>query len=136
MTHWFYLANVKYFDVLGSFEAGVHYWPVKTKAAAGDILYVYLAEPYKQIAFECEIVRTGIEQEEVFAHVLPFIKCETPDKMDKKFMELKIQKSVPLTKDSPLGYSYLKEMGLKGRLLWPRNLDNCPELLSYIKAQI
>lgn len=136
MAHWFYLSNVKYYEVFAAFDAGVRFWPVSTKVAVGDILYIYLAEPYKQIAFECEVIRTDIELEEIFADVVPFIKCETPGEMKKKFVEHRILRKIPLEPASPLGYQMLKEHGLKGRLMWPRNLDNTPELLSYITGFI
>lgn len=134
MASWFYLSNIKYFDVFGAFDAGVTYWPVSTKVEVGDTLYIYLADPYKQIAFAGEVMRTEIELEEIFNLVVPYIKCETPGKMTKKFVELKITAKIPLKAGSLLSYGMLKEQGLKGRIMWPRKLDNTPDLLSYIKG--
>jgi len=136
MASWFYLSNVKYYDVLGAFESSVQYWPMKTKASVGDTVYIYLAAPYKQIAFKCKVVRTDIELEEISSETFPFVKCEIPEKRMGLFMEFSIEVSVPLDTASPLSYNYLKERGLKGRLMWPRNLDKTPELLEYIEESI
>jgi hypothetical protein len=133
MASWFYLSNVKYFDVFAAFEAGVKYRPVKTNVSVGDTLYIYLAAPYKQIVFECEVVRTDIDQDEVIAEMIPFIMCDITERKKMKFIELGEITSFPVDEGSPLGYQALKDHGLRGRLMWPRNLDNTPGLLGYIK---
>jgi len=133
MASWFYLSSIKYFDIFGAFEAGVKYRAMKTNAAPGDIIYIYLADPYKQIAFECEVARTNIEQEEALPEILPFIKCDPTERKRMNFMELGRITAFPLCEDSPLNFQALKDHGLRGRLIWPKKLENFPGLLSYIQ---
>lgn len=133
MSHWLYPANIKYYDVFGAFEQDTVYWPMNSKVEAADIVYIYLAAPYKQIAFQCEVVDINLDQTKIFNKLQPFIKGENeaPNKQ-KPFMQLTTINKLPLRQDSLLCLAQLKENGLRGMLMGPRKLNNNPTLLNYI----
>jgi len=51
MNHWLYPANTKIYDVLAAFESGRTFWPMNSSVSVGDVVYIYLTAPQKQIAF-------------------------------------------------------------------------------------
>ncbi|MGY6277975.1 hypothetical protein [Methylomonas sp. MgM2] len=137
MTHWLYPANIKYYDVLGAMAEQQAWWPMHTKVKAGDAVLIYLAAPYKQIAFLCDVIAVGIDGVAVAPQVRRFLKGETePGKAVKSFMALRPALSIPIDTESPLGLAELRRYGLTGRLMGSRNLDNVPSLLGYIMCKI
>lgn len=135
MTNWLYPANVKFYDVLSAFAAPQTYWPMNSKAATGDLIYIYLAAPHKQIGFICKVEQINFEQDEIINHIKPYFKGDGKDgKSGKKFMQLKTIKSFELKDGSFTAYSLLKENGLTGMLMGPRNLNNNLPLLHYIEG--
>lgn len=137
MVHWIYPANVKYYDVLSAFNAPETYWPINSKVSTGDVIYIYLASPYKQIGFVCEVLEVKIELYSILENIRPFFKKESNnEKQNKLFMKLKASSVITLEDDSLLSYQYLKENGLNGMLMGPRKLENNPSLLKYIKGNI
>ena len=133
MTHWLFPANTKFYDVFGAMKEGETYWPQNAKVAVGDIIYIYLAAPYKQIGFACEVLDTDLSEDSIIDYVRPFISGE-PDTggKQKPFVRIKPVRSVDLQTDSLLGLEMLRENGLNGRLMGPRKLENNPPLLTYI----
>lgn len=119
---------------MSAFSLPETYWPMNSKVTVGDVVYIYLASPYKQIAFISEISETDLNEDSIIKHIRPFMK-ETivHKKASKTFMKLKKKSNVALEKNTLLGYHYLKENGLNGMLMGPRKLENNPELLTYIK---
>jgi hypothetical protein len=135
MAHWLYPANTKFYDVFGAFGAPETYWPISSKVAAGDVVFIYLAAPHKQIGFVCDILDVGLAEADIIEKVRPFFKG-TPDskKTSKLFMKLKPTEEISLDKGSLLGLSFLKQNGLNGMLMGPRKLENNVSLLTYIKG--
>ncbi|MBP2030058.1 hypothetical protein J2755_000992 [Methanohalophilus levihalophilus] len=137
MEHWLYPANTKYYDVLGAFGEKETYWPVNSKVSVGDVLYIYLAAPYKQIGFVCEVLEIGYDAEDIMDEVSAFIKkSDSGKKHTKPFMKVKVSSAVEIKEDSPVNYYYLKENGLNGMLMGPRKLENNPPLLKYIQENL
>lgn len=135
MTSWLYPANVKFYDVLGAFAAPETYWPMNSKVEVDDLIYIYLAVPHKQIGFICKILEVGYEQDEIIDQITPYFKGDGKDgKSGKKFMKLQTVKSLKLKDDSFTAYGLLKENGLTGMLMGPRNLNNNLPLLHYIEG--
>lgn len=133
MAYWLYPANTKYYDVLGAFSRNSAYWPVKSKVAIGDRVLIYLAAPYKQIGFETEIAQIELELKEVFDSICPFFRQMPEDRENGRvFMELVNIKAIELEQSALLGLARLRQAGLKGMLMGPRNLNGNPELLEYI----
>jgi hypothetical protein len=137
MVHWIYPANVKYYDVMGAFRESETYWPLNSKVSAGDVIYMYLAAPYQQIAFACKALDVGLEESCVVENIRPFFKEKMRDpSVSKLFMKLHTTATLQMDGDSPLSYHYLKQNGLTGMLMGPRKLENNPTLLAYIKDNI
>ena len=137
MTHWLFPANTKFYDVLGAFNEVQTYWPVNTKVSVGDVVYIYLAAPYKQIAFACDVVDVGLDQDSIFEHIRPFFKNKLDNKKQpKSFMKLQTHASLPIDSETLLAYKHLKQKGLNGMLMGPRKLENNPTLLDYIQRSL
>ena len=137
MKHWLYPANTKFYNVLGAFNEADSYWPVNSRVSVGDVIYIYLALPYKQIGFACDVIEVDIEEAGILEKSRPFFKKEIGDKKPVKlFMKLQVFASVALGDESPLAYHLLKQNGLKGMLMGPRKLENNPALLNYIKRNL
>ena len=136
MSHWLYPANTKYYDVFEAFKQSDIYWPMNSKVEVDDLIYFYLALPYKQIAFVVKIVEVGILYDTIAKYVDGYVTSQ-PETADKKpvklFMRLKLLKNIEIDKNSTLALSELKEHGLNGMLMGSRKLQNNPELLSYIQ---
>ncbi|MFK5977406.1 MAG: hypothetical protein QM488_00780 [Rhizobiaceae bacterium] len=137
MPHWLVPANTKFYDVFAAFAQKETYWPMNAKIADGDVLYIYLAAPHKQIGFVCDVLATGFDMNEIIEKVRPFIKGEPDGKAPSKpFMKLKATKSFPLRKNSSVSLQYLRENGLNGMLMGARKLENNPALFGYIEKNL
>ncbi len=135
MTHWLFPANIKFYDVFAAFAEPETYWPLSAKAESGDIVYIYLAAPHKQVGFVCDVIETGFSLDAIIEKVEPFIKGNGGGKKEPKtFMKLRRTQTLELTSDSLLGYTHLKANGLTGMLMGPRKLENNPALLEYIQG--
>ncbi len=133
MTHWLYPANTKFYDVFGAMAEKQTWWPMHTQVEPGDQIFIYLAAPYKQIGFVCEVTRTGIEETEVIEKIQPFIKgVKKPGGKQKHFMQLRPETTIPPEPDNPFTLAHLKQHGLNGMLMGARRLENNTVLLEYI----
>jgi len=135
MANWLYPANTKYYDVLRAFGSKQTYWPIKSKIVPGDNIYIYLAAPYKQIGFVGSVIQTSLPEAVVTREIKPFFKQTPPKSKEKRsFMEIGKITPIPLIEASPFSLSKLREHGLNGMLMGPRNLENSPILLEYVKG--
>ena len=137
MTHWIIPANPRFYDVFGAFREVETYWPINVKMSIADTIYIYLAAPYKQIGFVCEVLEIDIDPESIAETIRPFIKKAVSDKgQSKLFMKLNPISTISIDKDSFLGLEHLKLNGLTGMLMGARKLENNPKLLNYIKRSL
>lgn len=137
MTHWLIPANTKFYDVFAAFAQSETYWPMNAKISGGDVLYIYLAAPHKQIGFVCNVLATGFDMTEIIEEVRPFIKGEPDGKgPSKPFMKLKATQSIPLQENSSLSLQNLRVHGLNGMLMGARKLENNPPLFEYIEKNL
>ncbi len=61
---WLIPANPKYYDIMNAFNnTDIITWKQSNKIMKGDIIYLYIAEPYSAIMFKCEAIETGIPYE-------------------------------------------------------------------------
>lgn len=61
---WLIPANPKYYDVINAFnDKDTITWKQSNNILVGDIIYLYVAEPYSAIMFKCEAVETNIPYE-------------------------------------------------------------------------
>jgi hypothetical protein len=137
MTHWLIPANPKFYDVFGAFRAAETFWPMHVNASIGDTIYIYLAAPYKQIGYVCEVSEIDLDQESIFESIQPFIKkADSEKKPSNQFMKLKPISKISVENDSLLGFEYLKRNGLTGTLMGARKLENNPTLFKYIRRSL
>lgn len=135
MTHWLFPANTRYYDIFGASSEDETFWPTNTTAEIGDTAYIYLAAPYKQVGFICDVTGVGFDEDQVLTDVRSFFKQPVDHKKRPRiFIKLRPVAAIPLGDDSPLKYERLKQNGLTGMLMGPRKLENKPELLTYIKG--
>lgn len=133
MASWLYSANTRLYDVHGALGAGRAYWPMNSKVAVGDRLFLYISAPEKRLAYDCDILATGLDEAEVIDACRPFFR-EIPKGSGKAkpFMQLKVRQQLPGGAGGPFSLAALKEAGLTGMLMGPRRLDNNPGLLAHI----
>lgn len=137
MNHWIYAANTKIYKVLDALSQEQAAWPINSKTEVGDIVYLYLSAPYKQIGFVCKIKEINLDEKTVRDYTTPYVKDAPEDKpANKAFMMLANIRPIPKNPSSPLSYENLKRNGLKGMLMGPRKLENAPGLLSYINDHV
>lgn len=135
MSSWLIPANTKFYDVFAAFARDDTYWPMNAKLSQGDTVYIYLAAPYKQIGFACDVLETGYDLADIRDQVIPFIKGDVDGgPTAKPFMKLGGARAVPIDPDSLLSLGRLREHGLNGMLMGARKLENNPELFAYIKG--
>lgn len=133
MSSWLIPANTKFYDVFSAFAQDETYWPMNAKMSPKDSAYIYLAAPYKQIGFVCEILGVGYDLVGILDQVAPFIKGDVSDRPDAKpFMKLRATCAVPIETDGILSLGMLRENGLNGMLMGARKLENNPALFGYI----
>ena len=110
---------------------------MNAKVITGDIIYIYLTAPIKQIGFRCEVLGTGFDLDTIRDQVSPFIKGEAiQEPGSKPFMKLGSTRAVPIQSDAALTLSKLREHGLNGMLMGARKLENNPGLFEFIKKEI
>lgn len=134
MPDWLYPANAKFYDVLSAFKEDQTVWPINSKVAVGDTVYIYLAAPYKKIGYICTVKDVDIADEMVKEYSDPYIKnADEARHGDKSFMLLGDIKSVMDSDNEDVSLASLKDNGLKGMLMGARKLDNNPQLQSHIR---
>lgn len=134
MAHWLFPANKKFYDVFGAFSKKETYWPTNTKVEIGDLAFIYLSAPFKQIGFLCKVTEIGLSFEVALPEIQQFFKQPIGrKKKPKSFINLHCTVTVPIVDGSPLSYEQLKQNGLTGMLMGPRKLENNPKLLEYVK---
>ena len=137
MTHRICPANTKIYDVLGAFNHSETYWPISSKVLIGDVVYIYLSAPFKQIGYICDVLQVNLAKENILEKVRPFLKNqEKIGKNEKMFMRLGVRSIVKLESNSLLAHHFLKENGLNGMIMGPRKLENNPTLLDYIQRNL
>ena len=66
VTKWMVPGNPEHFDIIGAFtELGKIDWRQTINAQVGDIVYVYVSGPIKEIRFKCRVNETDIEDVEI-----------------------------------------------------------------------
>jgi len=137
MSHWLIPANTKYYEVLLAFQQNETFWPMNAKISCEDTVYIYLAAPYKQIGFICNVLATGYRMDEIIEEILPYAKGDLgKDGSPKPFMKLKTVQSISVNENCALSLTNLRQHGLNGMLMGARKLENNPELFSYISENL
>ena len=105
---WIVPANPKYFDVIDAFnKTDIIYWKQSNNILVGDIVYLYVAEPYSALMFKCEALEVNIPRESKNKNVNM-----------KKAMRIKLLKKY---RPSEFSFKKLNELGVKA-IRGPRSL--------------
>lgn len=107
---WIIPANPKYYDVLNAFNnTDTITWKQSNNIMKGDIVYLYVAEPYSAIMFKCEAVETDI----------PYQYKDKNVSM-KKIMKIKLIKKY---KQDEFTFKKLNEYGIRA-IRGPRSITS------------
>lgn len=105
---WIVPANPKYYDVVGAFDhADTILWKQSSDIHPGDMIYLYVAEPYSSILYKCIAEETDIPYE-----------YKDKDLSIRKVMKIRLLERYPEGKYS---FAYLNTLGIKA-VRGPRRL--------------
>ena len=107
---WIVPANPKYYDIINAFnDTDTIIWKQSNNIAAGDIVYLYVAEPYSAILYKCEALETDI----------PY-KYKDKNLSIEKVMKIKLLKKY---KEDEFTFKKLNEYGIKA-IRGPRSVTD------------
>ena len=107
---WIVPANPKYYDIINAFnDTDTIIWKQSNNIAAGDIVYLYVAEPYSAILYKCEAIETDIPYE-----------YKDKNLSIKKVMKIKLLKKY---KEDEFTFKKLNEYGIKA-IRGPRSVTD------------
>ncbi len=96
---WIIPANPKYYDVINCFNNDDEIlWNQKDGISIGDIVYIYVTAPYKQIMYKCLVTSVDIEH-----------KYEDKNVKIDKMMKIKLIENL---KNNNYNWSYLNDLGI------------------------
>ncbi len=114
VSEWVIPANPAYYNIFGAFaNSDILYWHQSNNIEVGDIIYIYVTNPYRAIMFKCEVLETN----------LPASFEDT--KFETKKRQMKLQLIAQYDKDT-YNYLTLEKHGLTS-IRGPRHI---PESLS------
>lgn len=123
MNYWLFPCNTKYFDIISHFEKNdTVVFKQDKNMTIGDIVFIYLAVPYKRIQYKCVVLETKIGEKEMQNHDYAL----TTSPYIKGYVKLKLLKTI--TSDG-LDFYSLKEHGL-GQIQRQGRLEG--RLLKYV----
>ncbi len=100
--YWLTPANPKYFDIMHAFaHTNVIEWKQSTKVQVGDIVFLYVTQPYSAVIYQCQVLKVGIPYD-----------YRTKGLRVKQVMKVRRLKTYPkeqftLKKMTPLGVKYV-----------------------------
>ena len=130
ITNWIISCNPNDYDVEAAFRDLVQIdWGQSMKNIdTGDIVYIYVGQPYQKIMFQCVVVKTDMPCWEIDDH--KYILREFSSSSD-KYMRLHLVKKLDKCN---LDLNTLKDHGLRGIIRGPRRVFGY--LLNYIEKTI
>ena len=131
MNSWIIPCNPKNYDVIRAFQNLKEIdWKQSVKNIdTGDKVYIYVSSPYKQILYQCVVVKTNLPSQEI--DDMAFVKDGTPFLNHGPHMRLQMIRKL---NGLELNLSDLKKRGLRGNIQGPRTVSG--ELLDYIESVI
>lgn len=123
---WIIPLNIKYFDIVKQFKISEKVIIKKSRPyKIGDLAYIYLALPYGEIRYICEVVNDNLSKEYVSDHAqYALINSLSTN----HYVELRLVQEL---QDDKLKYPLLKENGL-GQVQLPSRMSR--ELKRYLKV--
>lgn len=131
MNSWIIPCNPKNYDVIKAFQDLKEIdWKQSVKNIdAGDKVYIYVSSPYKQILYQCVVVKTNLLAREI--DDMDYVIDGTPFLNYGPHMRLQMIRKL---NGLELNLSALKKRGLRGNIQGPRTVSG--ELLDYIESVI
>ena len=122
---WTIPLNTKYFDIVKNFQSSDKVIIKKSRPyKKGDLAYIYLALPYGELRYICEVVNDNLSKEFVSEHA-PYALINSL--AIKNYIEIRLLSEMH---DEKLKYPFLKEHGL-GQVQLPARMSR--ELKRYLK---
>lgn len=126
MNYWIFPCNTKYFDIIEHFKTKNEVvFKRDGMIRKGDIAYIYLANPFKQIKFKCEVVEPKLTIDCLEEHQYAI----SSSFYNKGYVKLKYLSEI---NSSDLNFNNLKDNGL-GQVQRQSRLDG--KLLTYIQSK-
>lgn len=131
MNSWIIPCNPKNYDVIRAFQNLKEIdWKQSIKNIdAGDKVYIYVSSPYKQILYQCVVVKTNLPARE--KDDMDYVIDGTPFLNHGPHMRLQMIRKI---NGLELELSDLKRRGLRGNIQGPRTVSG--ELLEHIESVI
>lgn len=111
-NYWIVPCNIKHFDVVSHFKKNTTVvWKNISSVSPGDIVYIYLGVPYREIRYKCLVLNSNVP-EEVLAqnrYALSNRPLSRLYQVEIKYMELELVAEYP---EGALQLHDLKENGL------------------------
>lgn len=104
---WVFPCNVKFFNIFDHFKKrNTVVWKRRGSVHTGDVVYIYLGSPYKEIKYKCHVIADDISEEKVQmnSYAIPKKVSGTPH-----YIELELDQTF---EEGKYPYEVLKENGL------------------------
>lgn len=131
MTHWIIPADIKLYDLEGSFSKnGFVDWREKVDYAVGDIVYIYISQPISGVRYKTRVEKINLSIEETVDDTEFKIKENAP-KEGQQYARLTLIEKV---ESEDLSLKHLLENGLNGAPRSPATLTGeRAELINYLE---
>ena len=108
-NNWLIPANPKYYDIINAFNnTNIITWKQSSNIEVGDIIYLYVAEPYSKIFYKCRAVEVDI----------PYTYQDKNLKID-KVMKIELLENLS---NKNYNFKYLNSLGIKA-IRGPRKIN-------------
>jgi len=117
MTYWIIPSNLKRYDALSAFDKHQKIdWGNATnhKFDIGDVVYIYVSDPIRQIKLKTEVIKTNYGADELLGNDEEFFNEEITTV--KKYFRLKLLKVFNNNESALMSHEILKNHGLNGNI--------------------
>jgi len=97
-SKWLIPCNIAYFDVIAHFkENSKVVWKNISNANPGDIVYIYLGQPHKEIRYKCIVLNSDVDNETLKknSYAIPHRPLSPLCQIKISFMELELINEYP-----------------------------------------
>src|SRR5690554_2266006 len=108
MKEWLIISNPDYFDIVGAFQKFKEInFKQSTNIQVGDIVYIYVSSPFKEIKYKCIASKVDMEEREIDTSIFHIDDSNYKD--TGRYMSLILMEEY----NDVLLYDDLKDNGLK-----------------------
>ena len=126
MNYWIAPCNLEKFRLMNALQTnhGLVDWRVSCKMAVGDVVFLYISEPYHRIWYRMEVVAVDLDEKVRFNQEKYWIDKQDYYKgLNRNLTRFKV---VHEYNDTTLTYWFMRDFGLGGPIQGTRR---CPEQL-------